>query len=69
MFDRQILHVLKDSDLFLNKWFRKKNLGYAKSLKKYGHMKVQVQKNDDEHMKAHVLKKRNKEKDSHVSTH
>jgi hypothetical protein len=52
-------------------WFRRKNMGYAKSLKnidtwgskykKVGHMKVQVQKKkNDEHMKAHVL-------NSHVS--
>jgi hypothetical protein len=35
--------------------------------KKYGHMKVQVQeRKNDEHMKAHVLKKRRK-KDSLVS--
>ena len=59
-----MLHILKDSDLSLNMWFRGIDIGYAKSLKKYGHMKVQVQKND-EHMKAHVLKKRRK--DSHVS--
>ena len=38
-------------------------MGYAKSLKKYGHMKVQVQKKEknNEHMKAHVLKERGKE--------
>jgi hypothetical protein len=52
-------------------WFRRRNMGYAKKLKrkkKYGHMKVQVQKEkkNDEHMKAHVLQKE-KEKDSHVS--
>jgi hypothetical protein len=40
-------------------WFRRKNMGYAKNLKKYGHMKVQVQKKkNDEHMKGHVLKKK-----------
>ena len=55
-------------------WFRRRNMGYAKRLKdqKYGHMKVQVQKND-EHMEAHVLtkkrRKKEKEKDSHVSKH
>ena len=36
-------------------------MGYAKCLKEktiYGHMKVQVQKKkNDEHMKAHVLKR------------
>jgi hypothetical protein len=37
-------------------WFRRRDMGYAKSLKKFRHMKVQVQKND-EHMKAHVLKR------------
>jgi Zn ribbon nucleic-acid-binding protein len=38
-------------------WFRRRNMGYAKCLKN-GHMKVQVQKQkNDEHMKAHVLKK------------
>ena len=48
-------------------WFRGIDIGYAKSLKKYGHMKVQVQKKkNDEHMKAHVLKKRRK-KDRRVS--
>ena len=58
-------------------WFKRRDIGYAKSLqqKEYGHMKVKVkkwrahkgsciEKNDDEHMKAHVLKKK---KDSHVS--
>ena len=44
-------------------WFRKRDMGYAKVKKIYGHMKVQIQKEkNDEHMKAHVLKKRN----SHV---
>ena len=38
-----------------------------RKFKKYGHMKVHVQKEkNDEHMKAHVLKKERK-KDSHVS--
>jgi hypothetical protein len=27
---RKILHVLKDSNLFLNKWFRTRDIGYAK---------------------------------------
>ena len=31
-------------------------MGYAKRFKKYEHMKFQVK--NDEHMKAHVLKKR-----------
>jgi hypothetical protein len=45
----------------------KKRHGLYKSLKKYGHMKVHVQKEkNDEHMKAHILKKERK-KDSHVS--
>ena len=38
-------------------WFRRRDMGYAKTLKKYGHMKVQVQKKKNEHMKAHVLKR------------
>ena len=57
-------------------WFRRRNIGYAKSLKKYGHIKVQVKniwthegpsinEKNDEHMKAYVLKKN--KKDSHVS--
>jgi hypothetical protein len=30
IFIRQILHVLKDNDLSLNIWFRRRNMGYAK---------------------------------------
>jgi hypothetical protein len=46
IFIRQILHVLKDNDLSLNIWFRRRNMGYAKKRKNiYGHIKVQVQKN------------------------
>ena len=44
-------------------WFRRRDMSYAKSLKKFGHMKVHVQKND-EHMKAHEKRRK---KDSHVS--
>ena len=69
---RRILHILKDSDLSLGMWFRRRNMGYVKSLKMYiyGHMKVQEKKiwthegpckeKNDEHMKAHVLKKKKK---------
>ena len=51
-------------------WFKRRDIGYAKSLqqKEYGHMKVQVKKwcghegscieKNDEHMKAHVLRKK-----------
>ena len=56
-------------------WFQRRDMDYAKSLKnwthegpnikkeikKYGHLKVQVQKND-EHMKAHVLRKKKEER-------
>jgi hypothetical protein len=38
MFIRQILHVLKDNDLSLNIWFRRRDMGYAKNI--YGHVKV-----------------------------
>ena len=34
MFIRQILHVLKDNDLSLNIWFKGRDIGYAKGLKK-----------------------------------
>ena len=71
MLVRKILHVLKDNDLSLNIWFRKRDMGYAKILwKKIGHMKIQCtkRKKNDEHLKAHVLEKRGRrKKDSHVS--
>jgi hypothetical protein len=42
-------------------------MAMQKERKKYGHEgQVQKRKND-EHIKAHVLKKRKKKKDSHVS--
>ena len=46
MLVREILHVLKDNDLSLNIWFKRRDMGYEKGLKKkkYGHIKVQVQK-------------------------
>ena len=45
MLVREILHVLKDNDLSLNIWFKRRDMGYAKGLKKqkiYGHIKGQV---------------------------
>ena len=60
-------------------WFRRRNTGYAKSLKMWTHEGPNIKKIwthegptykkkyiYDEHMKAHILKKRRK-KDSHVS--
>jgi hypothetical protein len=44
-------------------WFKRRDMGYEKSLKKFGHMKVQVQKNDD-YMKAHEKRRK---RDSYVS--
>ena len=64
LFVRQILHVLKDSDLSLNMWFRRRNMGYAKSLKEkiWTHEGPSTKrKKNDEHMKAHVLRKKRKE--------
>jgi len=34
MLVRKILHVLKDNDLSLNIWFKSRDMGYAKGLKK-----------------------------------
>ena len=34
MLDREILHVLKDNDLSLNIWFKRRDMDYAKGLKK-----------------------------------
>ena len=40
-------------------WFKKKETWVIQKFKKYGHMKVHVKKEkNDENMKAHVLKKR-----------
>jgi len=64
MFVRKILHVLKDSDLSLNMWFRRRNMGYAKSLKEkiWTHEGPSTKrKKNDEHMKAHVLKKKKRD--------
>ena len=49
-------------------WFKKKKHGLYKSLKKWTHEGPCTKRKNDEHMKAHVLrKKEEKEKDSHVS--
>jgi hypothetical protein len=43
-------------------------MGYAKSLKNiWTHEGPSTKEKNDEHMKAHVLKKRRRNKDSHVS--
>jgi len=34
MLVREILHVLKDNDLSLNIWFKRRDMGYEKGLKK-----------------------------------
>jgi hypothetical protein len=56
MFIRQILHVLKDNDLSLNIWFRRRDMGYAKKYI-WTHEGPSTKEKNDEHMKAHVLKK------------
>ena len=47
-------------------WFRRRDMGYAKSLEKIWTHKDPSKEKNDEHIKAHVLKKGRK-KDSHVS--
>jgi hypothetical protein len=47
-------------------WFRRRNKGYAKKLKRKNIWAHEGPRKNDEHMKAHILKKR-KKKDSHVS--
>ena len=37
MLVREILHVLKDNDLSLNMWFRRRDMGYAKAKKIWTH--------------------------------
>jgi len=48
-------------------WFRRRNMGYAKSLKEKKIWTHEGRRKNDEHMKAHILKKKKKRKDSHVS--
>ena len=68
MLDREILHVLKDNDLSLNIWFKRRDMDYAKGLKKkiWTHKGPSTKEKNDEHLTAHALKKRRKN-DGHVS--
>ena len=60
MLVREIFHVLIDNDLSLNKWFKRRDMCYAKGLKKkiWTHKGPSTKEKNDEHMKAHVLKKK-----------
>ena len=62
MLVREILHVLKDNDHSLNIWFKGRDIGYAKGLKKkiWTHKGPSTKEKNDEHMKAHALKRRRK---------
>ena len=67
MLIRETLHVLKHNDLSLNIWFKRRDMGYAKGLKKniWTHKGPSTKGKNDEHMKTHALKKN--KKDNHVS--
>ena len=46
-------------------WFKRRDIGYTKVYKKWTHEGPSTNRQNDEHMKAHVLKR--KKRDGHVS--
>jgi hypothetical protein len=50
-------------------WFRRRNMGYAKSFKKqiWTHEGPSTKEKNNEHMKARILKKKRRKRNSHVS--